>query len=148
MTDHFRGRLEVFGLADLLQWMELNRRSGRLTISRGADRRTLDWINGELNYVSGSLPRHRLGIHLLRTGALPAGILYEMLEWRDARFEYDPAFPVQRILRISLSMRGQALAFQGVKNLDDTARQPPQRRREDDSDPREIPFEKTETEER
>jgi len=189
MGEQFRGRLEVFGLADLLQWMELNRRSGRLTISRGADRRTLDWINGELNYVSGSLPRHRLGIHLLRTGALPARILYgllarnltggdnltlqilegrhdtheglslrvedlarrllfEMFEWRDARFEYDPAFPVQRILRISLSMRGQALAFQGVKNLDDTARRLPQRRREDDSDPREIPFEKTEIEER
>jgi hypothetical protein len=56
MTDHFRGRLEVFGLADLLQWMELNRRSGRLIITRGHDRRTLDWKEGEIVYVSGSLP--------------------------------------------------------------------------------------------
>ena len=79
MTDHFRGRLEVFGLADLLQWMELNRRSGRLTVTRGHDRRTLDWKDGEIVYVSGSLPRHRLGVHLLRSGALPAATLYELL---------------------------------------------------------------------
>ena len=187
--DHLRGRLRVFGLADLLQWMELNRCSGRLSVARGTDRRRLDWINGELIYVSGSLPRHRLGIHLLRSGSLPAEVLYELLarnltggpnltlqilegrhdtleglslriddlarrllfemfEWRDARFEYDPDFPVQPVLRISLSMRGQALAFQGVKNLDDTARHSVRRRREDDSDPREFPFQKPEIEER
>src|SRR5437899_12475486 len=79
MGEHLRGRLEVFGFADLLQWMELNRRSGRLTGSRGADRRALDWQDGEIVYVSGSLPRHRLGIYLLRSGALPASILYELL---------------------------------------------------------------------
>lgn len=189
MGDQLRGRLRIFSLADLLQWMELNRCSGRLSLTRGADRRNLDWINGELIYVSGSLPRHRLGIHLLRSGALPAETLYELLarnltggsnltlqvlegnhdtheglslrveelarrllfemfEWSDAAFEYDPDFPVQPILRISLSMRGQALAFQGVKNLDDTSRRPPRRRREDDTDPREVPFERAEIEER
>src|SRR5262249_39305583 len=79
MTDHFRGRLEVFGLADLLQGMELNRRWGRLMVIRGHDRRTLDWKEGEIVYVSGSLPRHRLGVHLLRSGALPAATLYELL---------------------------------------------------------------------
>ena len=167
MTDHFRGRLEVFGLADLLQWMELNRRSGRLTVTRGHDRRTLDWKEGEIVYVSGSLPRHRLGVHLLRSGALPAATLYELLarnmttqenltrlilemdhdtldglslrveelarkllfeifEWREANFEYDPTYRVQPILRIGLTLRGQALAFQGVKQLDDTHRLSPQ----------------------
>src|SRR6476660_3533048 len=79
MSDHLRGRLEVFGFADLLQWMELNRRSGRLTVSQGPDRRALDWEDGEIIYVSGSLARHRLGIHLLRSGALPAPILHELL---------------------------------------------------------------------
>jgi hypothetical protein len=171
MTDHFRGRLEVFGLADLLQWMELNRRSGRLTVIRGHDRRTLDWKDGEIVYVSGSLPRHRLGVHLLRSGALPAATLYELLarnmttqenltrlildmghdtldglslrveelarrllfdifEWKDASFDYDPAYRVTPILRIGLTLRGQAVAFQGVKQLDDTHRLSRRERRE------------------
>src|SRR5215467_2285814 len=171
MTEHFRGRLEVFGLADLLQWMELNRRSGRLTVTRGHDRRTLDWKEGEIVYVSGSLPRHRLGVHLLRSGSLPAATLYELLarnmttqenltrlildmnhdtldglslrveelarkllfeifEWREANFEYDPSYRVQPILRIGLTLRGQALAFQGVKQLDDTHRLSRKARRE------------------
>jgi hypothetical protein len=163
LSDQFRGRLEVFGFADLLQWMELNRRSGRLVLANGHDRRTLDWREGELVYVSGTLPRHRLGVHLLRGGALSAATLYELLArnftsrdnltrlildgghdtldglslrveelarrllfdmfcWTDAEFQYDPQYRVQPILRIRLSLRGQALAFQGVKKLDDTHR--------------------------
>jgi hypothetical protein len=163
MGDQFRGRLEVFGFADLLQWMELNRRSGRLTFTRSRDVRLLDWRDGEIVYVSGSLPRHRLGVHLLRSGALPAATLYdllarnfttqenlsrlilegghdtldglslrveelarrllfEMFEWAEASFDYDPSHRVQPILRIGLSLRGQSLAFHGVKKLDDTRR--------------------------
>src|SRR5215813_13660363 len=79
MAELLHGRLDIFSFADLLQWMELNRRSGRLTVSRGSDRRVLDWKDGEIVYVSGSLPRHRLGFHLLRSGALPASTLYELL---------------------------------------------------------------------
>src|SRR5262249_2715315 len=79
MSDHFRGRPQVFGLADLLQWMELNRRTGRLTLGQGRDRRIVDWREGQIIYVSGSLPRHRLGVHLLRSGALPAATLYDLL---------------------------------------------------------------------
>jgi len=190
MSEQFRGRLEVFGFADLLQWMELNRRSGRLTVSRGADRRALDWRDGEIVYVSGSLPRHRLGIHLLRSGALPAPVLYELLarsftgggslsrlildggydthdslslrveelarrllfemfEWREAGFEYDPDYSVERILRIGLSMRGQALALQGAKDADDKKRQVVHhRRRKDDPDPRDFPFGRRDVSER
>jgi len=189
MGEHLRGRLEIFTFADLLQWMELNRRSGRVTVSRGSDRRSLDWRDGEIVYVSGSLPRHRLGIHLLRNGALSAAtlhellaqsftgggnlsrlildgghdthdslslrvedlarrLLFEMFDWKDARFEYDPDYEVERILRIGLSMRGQALALQGAKNADDRKRLTPHRRREDDADPREFPFGRRDVSER
>src|SRR5450756_675331 len=143
MSEQLRGNLEVFGFADLLQWMELNRRTGRLTVTRGADRRALDWRDVEIVYVSGALARHRLGIHLLRSGALPAPVLHELLaksftgggnlsrlildgghdthdglslrveelarrllfemfDWREASFEYDPDHVVERILRICL----------------------------------------------
>jgi len=184
-----RGRLEVFGFADLLQWMELNRRSGRLTLWQGRDRRVLDWRDGQIVYVSGSLPRHRLGVHLLRSGALPAATLYELLarnftsssnltrlildgshdshdglslrveelarrllfemfEWREAEFEYEPDSQVQPILRIGLSLRGQALAFHGVKKLDDTQRRRPRRSRPPEDDPWDIPFDNKEVDER
>lgn len=183
-----RGRLEVFSFADLLQWMELNRRTGRLTLAQGRDKRTIDWREGEIVYVSGSLPRHRLGVHLLRSGALPAATLYdllarnftsdmnltrlileggydthdglslrveelarrlvfEMFTWPEADFDYDPNHRVQPILRIGLMLRGQALAFQGVKNLDDTERRRP-RRRKDDAESWDSPFDTRETEDR
>ncbi|HKF45392.1 MAG TPA: DUF4388 domain-containing protein [Thermoanaerobaculia bacterium] len=189
MTENLHGRLEVFSFADLLQWMELNRKSGRMTVSRGADRRLIDWKDGEIVFVSGSLPRHRLGIHLLRSGALPASTLYELLarsftgggtlsrlildgsfdthdglslrveelarkllfemfDWRHARFEYDPAYEVERILRIGLSMRGQALALQGAKNTDDRRGRVHDRRRADDGEQRDFPFGRRDVSER
>src|SRR6476660_5157320 len=168
--------------------MELNRRSGRLTLSQGPDRRALDWEDGEIIYVSGALSRHRLGIHLLRSGALPAPVLYELLarsftgggnlsrlildggydthdglslrvedlarrllfemfEWREAHFDYDPDYSVERILRIGLSMRGQVLALQGSKSADDKRRDPRGRRR-GEPDPREFPFGRRDVSER
>ncbi|HYN44260.1 MAG TPA: DUF4388 domain-containing protein, partial [Thermoanaerobaculia bacterium] len=40
------GTLDTFSLADLLQWLEINRLSGRVSISRGEDRRTIDLKDG------------------------------------------------------------------------------------------------------
>jgi HD-like signal output (HDOD) protein len=159
----FQGQLSTFGFADLLQWMEMNHRSGRLTLMRGRDRRVVDWKDGEIAYVSGSHPRDRLGVFLNRTGAIPPEtlhallarnftsgtnltrlildgrydtlpglsrrveelarrLLFEIFEWRDGVFRYDPYSPVERILRIRLKLRPQALAFQAVKRIDDARR--------------------------
>jgi hypothetical protein len=143
--------------------MELNRRSGRLIVMRGRDRRVIDWKDGEIAYVSGSQPRDRLGVFLKRTHALPQAtihsllarnftsgtnltrlileghhdtmnglsrrveqlarrLLFDVFEWRDAVFRYDPSRPVEKILRIRLRLRPQALTFQAVKEIDDARR--------------------------
>jgi hypothetical protein len=66
----------------------------------------------------------------LRVEELARKLLFEIFEWREANFEYDPTYRVQPILRIGLTLRGQALAFQGVKQLDDTHRLSRKERRE------------------
>ena len=161
----FQGDLSTFGFPDLLQWMELNQRSGRLTIVRRNDRRVIDWMEGEIVYVSGSLPRDRLAVFLHREKVLSAPTLYtllarnftttdtnltrlildeghetlsqfsrrvddlarrllfEIFEWKEGRFEYDPTSRVERILRIRLKLPAQALAFQAVKALDEAHRE-------------------------
>ena len=166
MIPPLQGQLSTIGFADLLQWMELNRRSGRLTVMRGKDRRIIDWKDGDIVYVSGSQPRNRLGVFLRRTRALSSEtlhillaenftsgtnltklildqkyetikglsrrveefarhLLYEIYDWPDAVFRYDPFFRVQKILRIHLSLRPQALTFQAVKRIDDARRRRP-----------------------
>ncbi|HZI65015.1 MAG TPA: DUF4388 domain-containing protein [Thermoanaerobaculia bacterium] len=163
-----QGELSTFGFADLLQWMELNRRSGHLTLVRGGDRRVIEWKDGEIAYVSGSLPRDRLAAFLHREKVLSAAtlhtllarnfttdtnltrlildgghdtvaqfsrrveelarrLLFEIFEWPDGRFEYDPESRVERILRIRLKLPAQALAFQAVKALDEAQRVPKNR---------------------
>lgn len=174
------------GFADLLQWMELNRRSGRLVVMRGRDRRVIAWKDGEIAYVSGSNPRDRFGVFLRRTRALPRAtihsllarnftsrtnltrlilegqydtlnglsrraeeharrLLFEVFEWRDAVFRYDPSRPVEKILRIRLRLRPQALTFQAVKSIDDARRR---KRRSTPTGFREALFERDELDRR
>src|SRR5262249_57882401 len=76
-------------------------------------------------------------------------LLFEMFEWREAEFEYEPDFQVQPILRIGLSLRGQALAFHGVKKLDDSQRRRPGRRGKPlEAESWDLPFENKEVDER
>jgi HD-like signal output (HDOD) protein len=182
----FQGQLSTIGFADLLQWMELNRRSGRLILVRGRDRRLVDWKDGEIAFVSGSRPRDRFGVFLYRTRALPQAtlhsllahnftssrnltrlildgkhdtlnglsrraevlarrLLFDVFEWHDAVFRYDPTFQVEKILRIRLRLRPQALAFQAVKRMDDARRR---RRASTPSGFREALFERDELDRR
>lgn len=161
-----RGTLDTFSLADLFQWLEMNRLSGRVTISRGDDRRTLALKDGAIVYVSSFRPEERLGTYLASQGILPAPVVYELLadsfltersltrlildcgllsrreladvveklalevlldlfHWRGATFVYDPSVQTEDLLRIQLSLRGQLLALEGARSVDDTARHGP-----------------------
>ena len=57
-----------------------------------------------------------------RVETLARRMLFEVFEWRDGVFRYDPYSPVEKILRIRLKLRPQALAFQAVKRIDDARR--------------------------
>ena len=164
MPKTLSGTLDTFSLADLLQWLEINLLSGRVTISRGEERRTIDIKDGAIVFVSSLRPEERLGTYLVSRGILPAQVVYELLadsfltgrsltrlvfecgllsreelaasveqlalqvlldlfHWRGASFVFDPSVATEDILRIQLSLRGQVLALEGARALDDVARQ-------------------------
>jgi hypothetical protein len=163
LATHLSGRIESFDVVDLIQWLEVRRASGRLTLTRGSDRKTIDWKNGDIVYVSGGRPADRLGQTLLRSRAVPVSSLYsslarnlasgakltrvlleedwiprdalaelvgalaekllkETLTWKRGRFEFDPEFQTEDLLQIHLKIKGQVIAFQAAKDLDDTVR--------------------------
>ena len=160
------GTLDTFSLADLLQWIEINGLSGRVTISRGEERRTIFVKGGAVVFVSSNRPEERLGSWLASRGFLSEPAIYELLadsfltgrsltrlildtgllsretlasaveqlalkvlldlfHWRGATFVYDPSVVTEDLLRIQLSLRGQALALEGARAVDDVARREP-----------------------
>jgi hypothetical protein len=160
------GTLDTFSLADLLQWLEINGLSGRVTVSRGEERRTVFVKSGSVVFVSSYRPEERLGAWLAARGFLPEAVVYELLadsfltgrsltrlildtdllsreelasaveqlalkvlldlfHWRGATFVYDPSVATEDLLRIQLSLRGQALALEGARAVDDEARREP-----------------------
>ncbi len=166
MTKTLNGTLDTFSLADLLQWLEINRLSGRVTVSRGEDRRTIDLKDGAIVFVSSIRSEERLGTYLASRGILPEPAVYEVLadsfltgrnltrlvlecgilqreelaaaveqlalkilldlfHWQGASFVYDPSIATEDFLRIQLSLRGQVLALEGARSVDDTARTRP-----------------------
>ncbi|HET7451675.1 MAG TPA: DUF4388 domain-containing protein [Thermoanaerobaculia bacterium] len=163
MASHLSGRIESFDVVDLIQWLEVRRASGRLTLTRGADRKTIDWKNGDIVFVSGGKPGDLLGQALLRSRAVPVASLYsslarnlasgvkltrvlleedwiprdslaelvgalaekllkEVLAWKRGRFDFDPEFQTEDLLQIHLKIKGQVIAFQAMKDMDDTVR--------------------------
>ncbi|HSB36050.1 MAG TPA: DUF4388 domain-containing protein, partial [Thermoanaerobaculia bacterium] len=163
MSKTLTGNLDTFSLADLLQWLEINALSGRVTLRRGDVVRTIDLKEGAIVFVSSSRPGERLGVFLARRLVLPEKQVYELLaesfatgrnltrliierklltrerlseavealaieilldlfRWTNASFDFDPLFKIEDLIRIHLSLRGQVLAFHGVKSLDETAK--------------------------
>lgn len=167
MPKTLSGTLDTFSLADLLQWLEINRLSGRVTILRGEDRRTIDVKDGAIVFVSSLRSEERLGAYLVSSGLLSEAAVYELLadsfvtgrsltrlilecgllsrvelaaaveqlalrilldlfHWQGASFVYDPSIATEDLLRIQLSLRGQVLALEGARSVDDSARSQPQ----------------------
>ena len=163
MPKTLTGTLDTFSLADLLQWLEINALSGRVWVTRGGVRRTIDLKKGAIIFVSSTRPEERLGTFLVTKQVLPESVVYDLLaenfvtgrnltqlildrklvskeklaeavekqaiqllldlfHWDGASFEFDPLYKTEDLLQIHLSLRGQVLAFHGVKSVDDSAR--------------------------
>ena len=73
------GNLDTFSLADLLQWLEINALTGRVTVWRGEVLRMIDLKGGAIVFVSSSLPHERLGVYLTRRRVLTEAAVYELL---------------------------------------------------------------------
>ncbi len=65
------------------------------------------------------LPREKLAGAV---EALAIEILFDLFRWTNAVFEFDPTYRIEDLIRIHLSLRGQVLAFHGVKSLDETSK--------------------------
>ncbi len=74
-----RGDLDTFSLPDLLQWLEVSRQSGRVTLSHGAIRRSIDLKEGKIVFVSSTRPEERLAAHLVRHRILNSAEAYTSL---------------------------------------------------------------------
>lgn len=79
MTVTLSGRIESIDFVDLLQWLQVRRVSGRLTLERDGLRRTIDWKEGDIVYVAGGAPEDQLGHALLQSRAIPVADLYGVL---------------------------------------------------------------------
>lgn len=79
MARTLSGNLDTFSLADLLQWLEINALSGRVTVWRGEVVRTIDLKGGAIVFVSSSVPHERLGVFLTRRKVLPEPVVFELL---------------------------------------------------------------------
>lgn len=114
-----RGSLDTFSLADLLQWLEINTLSGRLTLHRGDERRTIDIKRGSVVFVSSSRPEERLGIFLLRRRLLATEVLYEVFAENFATGKNLTRIIIDRKLlsRHKLAEAVEALAMQVLLDL-------------------------------
>jgi hypothetical protein len=74
-----QGNLDRLHLGDLLQWLQLGRLNGRLTLIGRQSKRHLDFLDGQIVYVSSSVPQERLASWLATEGLLPVSQLRRLL---------------------------------------------------------------------
>ena len=105
---HLNGSLAAMGLASLLAFLEMERTSGVLQLSRGPERATLYVRNGQIvdleTELSWSSPRETLGL---------------LLDWTDGAFEFHFE-PVTREDALGLSTTAVLIEF--ARGKDEAAR--------------------------
>jgi hypothetical protein len=74
-----QGSLDQLHLGDLLQWIQMGGLTGRLTLSERFRRRHLDFIDGQIVYVSSTVPEERLASWLANEGRVPVDKLQHLL---------------------------------------------------------------------
>jgi DNA-binding MarR family transcriptional regulator len=65
-----RGDLSAIQLPDVLTFVSMIRRSGKLCIRNGAAERSIFWNEGEVTFATSNSPDHTLGQFLLRNGKI------------------------------------------------------------------------------
>lgn len=73
------GSLDRLHLGDLLQWLQMGRLTGRLTLRDGRLERRLDLLEGRIVYASSAAPEERLATWLANDGMAPPAVLRQML---------------------------------------------------------------------
>ncbi|HSD52282.1 MAG TPA: DUF4388 domain-containing protein, partial [Candidatus Methylomirabilis sp.] len=99
------GHLQVFPLFALVQILETERRTVRLGLTRGEE-------DGELIFVDGAIAR------AVQAGRWGEAAVYQLLTWRDGRFEVVPldgANPGQR----EIAVPNQVLLLEAMRRLDE-----------------------------
>ena len=74
-----QGNLDHLHLGDLLQWLQLGRLGGRLTLIGRHSKRHLDFLDGQIVYASSTVPSERLASWLANEGLLPVSQLRHLL---------------------------------------------------------------------
>jgi DNA-binding response OmpR family regulator len=103
----FTGSLSDMGLVDLLQTIDISRKSGVLHLSSGEQ-------NGAIYFNEGQVLDAELG-HLTGEAAV-----YRFLVWNEGRFEVDFRSAVDRERRVQTATQG--LLMEGMRRLDEWGR--------------------------
>jgi hypothetical protein len=74
-----KGNLDRLHLGDLLQWFQMGGLSGRLTLTERQRDRHLDFLDGQIVFVSSTVPEERLASWLATEGLLPVSVLRRLL---------------------------------------------------------------------
>lgn len=100
------GALSQLGIADLLQILSMNKRSGKLSLARGADR-------GEIHVGEGRPLNAKIA------GAEGEKALFRLLSWTEGTFSFTPGPPPAKA-RINRGMDDALL--EGMRQADEVAR--------------------------